>query len=143
MDAAKPLVRGQKLPWLAFVLNLIPLVGLAGCAAGVSKVGPDSGPIWLALFLFGAGYLYLGRWLRVLLALMLPWVICIGLSFISFFDFEHKVPTLNDIIPNLLALGVASLFTAIDAMRLAIDYNAHLSKPGQDGSASSSHTSTA
>ena len=67
--------RTYKRPWLAALLNLVPLLGLAGCAANGINHTSDAGPICFAGVIWGLGYLYLGRGFRFLLALALPWVL--------------------------------------------------------------------
>ena len=125
--------RKPKKPWLAALLNLIPLLGLVGCSPD-NKGGPFS-LICFALLVWGIGYLYLGgttrNVVRCLVALALPWILIPVTWIFNPFDFEHSYEhtfTFKDFQPFLIVLGSACLLTAVDAMRLAASDNAKLER---------------
>ncbi len=133
MNTAKPTIKSRKSPMVAAILNLIPLAGLVGCYE--SQVGKSDiaflPALSLLIFVWGLGYLYLQRWLRFVLAMIAPWVLCPVSFFFRPWDVEHPYyasgkPTTENFIPIFIIVGSAILITALDTLRLASRYNAEI-----------------
>ncbi len=130
MNSQAPDGKRYKRPWLAVVLNLIPLIGLGGCVASTEEVAIDIGwdLIWF-IFAWGLGYLYLGKLRQFFGALLLPWILCPLTIFVSPWDPEHQSPTIERIAPIMLIVSVACVLTAVHADRQAVAHNAGLQNP--------------
>jgi hypothetical protein len=129
---------------LAFGLQLFPLLGAGSCVvSGLayqrSVVRLESGDatlvlcLWFAVLLWGFGYLYLGRWIRFLLAFFLGPLLAFG-SCVGLLRTVKTYPPVgvDQVVPSwdpaellraslLIAAIVAltALSTAVDAARLA------------------------
>ncbi len=120
--------RKPKNPWLAFALNALPLLGLAGCSAQTNSTTAPFSLVCFGIFLFGLGYLDLGHVLRFFLSLLLPWLLVPVTLVLNPYDFEHHAATMQAITPFIIVLGSACLLTAIDAFRLASIINLRWNK---------------
>ena len=126
-----------KQPGLAVILNLIPFIGLGGCAVQVRSPSSSSlaelGGLWFFILIWGIGYLYLGRWVRFLLSMLIPWVSCFASSSFGL-DFEHGRGETANFFAWLLMVASICVITAVDAYRLAVANNARIDNIPQDNS---------
>ena len=126
-------MRTQKKAWLAALLNLVPLVGVGMLADNQNLVPhvklPVAIPLALVelfivafgatLLLWGFGYLYLGRFVRFVVALSVPWLYCVG--YFLFPKPSSRLPGLG--LPYMgeavVVFGILNLLSGIDAWFLA------------------------
>lgn len=140
--------RSRKSIIIAVTFQCIPLVAAAGCAsigASNQNLGADL-LLWLAAGFWGFGYLYLGRTVRFIAALLIGPLFAMSSCSASFngvaYDYEHPYTYQND--PNryktdiatanrasfqeALIISAAVLLLSVDAWRLAVLQNAQLDR---------------
>jgi hypothetical protein len=127
-------MRKQKKAWLAALLNLVPLVGFVAVLLNTSLVSMVArvadaiqfpylficiGVLELAIILWGLGYLYLRRWVRLVAALCFPWLYAVG--YLVFPKPSSNLPDFYFPYMNeaVVVFGVLNLLSGIDAWFLA------------------------
>lgn len=144
LGAARPLVKGPKRPWLAFLLNLTPSLGVVLLILSRGEVSlPWSVLVAIedvacfSCLIWGLGYAYLGRWLRFVGALLVAIVVFTAFFFVSLtnMDVFPKPPVYGFVVYATLLITIfGPLITAFDAWRLAKRHNAALLSQGPGGS---------
>jgi hypothetical protein len=136
--------RHRKSPMVAALLQCIPLLAATSCmanAASNQRLGALPLYLWWSVLLGGFGYLYLHKWLEVVLVLLLGPIIAIAGCFVvlsSSFDYENCPSPIagggyncNQGVPGAdartagvgLLVGALVTLTALDAGRLAEQWN--------------------
>lgn len=131
----------RKRTWIAVVLQCIPILGMAGCAA--NGLTDQSGTAeffafvaWWSVLFWGLGYQYVGAKRRFAATCIVGPIFALSSCFGSFkgvtLDYEHQYnrPSRSDIasanaasFQEALILGGAVLLLAVDAWRLVDRHN--------------------
>lgn len=135
--------RTKSLFW-AVMLQCVPLLGAAGCVANGTTDQRSVGVsllLWTSVLLWGLGYLYVGAFKRLILAVLAGPVLAITACSASFsgvsYDYEHGGNARNDVdaanrasIQTGAIIALAVMVLAVDAARLAVARNAN--EPNSD-----------
>jgi len=134
---------GYKRPWLGVLLQCVPLVGAASCAANGASSQQFYFEIllWWSVLFWGFGYIYLRRFRRFAVVFLAGPVLAFSACFASFrgvtYDYEHCSNSSNSNgykCNDLASANIASvqtglivaaliLFVAVDTWRLAAAHN--------------------
>lgn len=134
--------RSRKSIITAVVLQCIPLLGAAGCASeGASNQRGGAPLLWFSVLFWGFGYLYVRRYLRFFVVLMIGPLFAFSSCSASFkgvtYDYEHSyihnnehdIATANRAsYQEALIISGAVLLLSVDVWRLTALYNAQLDR---------------